>query len=82
MTEKQLEKRLAPWRPLRIGQRVISMTYHKGQAGTVKERLDTRIDGLGYYGVTMDESPNNTTDFVRYELKAIRRNRRLVVAKG
>jgi hypothetical protein len=81
MTEKQLAKRLAPWRPLCVGQRVVSLTYHKGQLGTVVERLGFRVDGLGYYGVKMDDSPTNTTDFVRCELKAVRRNRRLVVAK-
>ena len=77
MTEKQLAKRLAPWRPLRPGQRVMSRTYHKGKFGTVKERLDTRLDGLGYYGVTLDDSPTATTDFVRHELQPLRRHGRL-----
>jgi len=67
MTQKQLAKRLAPWRPLRVGQRVMSLTYHKGQLGTVVERLGHRIDGLGYYGVKMDESPDNI-DFTLQQL--------------
>lgn len=65
------EKKLAVWRPLKVGQHVRSTTYKKGAHGTVKERLDDSISGLGRYGVTLDNDPNNTADFCRYELQAI-----------
>jgi hypothetical protein len=82
MTEKQLARRLAPWRLLRPGQRVVSLTYQRGQSGTVIERLGARLDGFAYYGVKMDSAPTNTTDFLRFELKPLRRHRRLVIVKG
>lgn len=70
-------KKLAPWRVLAIGQQVESTTYKRGASGTVKERLESRIDGLCRYGVVLDNDKNNTADFCRWELKPIRRNGQL-----
>ena len=62
------EKKLAVWRPLKVGQRVKSRTYKKGSQGIVKERLDDSISGLARYGVVLEDDPNNTADFCRWEL--------------
>ena len=79
---EKLDIRLRPWRPLRVGLRVKVATickYRTGYLGYVKERLDTRLDGLGHYGVSMDcDGGSATTDFLRYELTPVREKGRLV----
>jgi hypothetical protein len=67
----KLEKKLAVWKPLKVGQKVRSNTYKKGSHGIVKERLDDQISGLGRYGIILEDDPKNTADFCRYELTAI-----------
>ena len=66
------EKKLAVWRPLKVGQHVRLNTYKKGSHGIVKERLDKVFSGLGRYGIILEHDLNNTADFCRYELSAIR----------
>lgn len=66
---RNIELLLSVWRPLKVGQRVrVACKYRRGKHGVVKERLDNLISGMARYGVTLDEDPNRTTDFVRAEL--------------
>lgn len=68
----KLERKLAVWKPLKIGQRVRSKTWRKGQCGYIFERLDDLISGLARYGVRLDNDPQNTADFCRYELVCLK----------
>ena len=65
-----IERKLSVWRPLKVGQRVVSKTWNKGASGTVVEALaGHQMNGLDKYGVKMDFN-DNVADFCRYELKA------------
>ena len=73
----KFETKLKAWRPLQVGHRVVSKTYHKGVTGTVIECLgpkDAPMNGLRRYGVRMDDDSRNIADFLRYELKRIPKN--------
>ena len=72
-----LETKLKPWRLLRPGTRVQSLTYKRGQRGSIAEvlrRPDDPLNGLLRYGVRLDDDPANVADFCRYEFKALPRN--------
>jgi hypothetical protein len=67
------EKQLSVWKPLKVGQRIkVTARYRNGQLGTVKERLDDFINGMGRYGVALDSCPDLTTDFCRHELTKVK----------
>lgn len=67
------EKFLQVWRPLNLGQRVrVTARYRRNERGTVIERCDDSISGMGRYGVRLD-ADKNTTDFVRAELSRVKR---------
>jgi len=71
-----LDRKLAVWKPLKVGMRVESKTWKKGVRGVVWERLGSEsepMNGLRRYGVRLDCS-ENVADFCRYELKVIPKN--------
>lgn len=71
-----IDKKLKVWSLLKIGDRVESKTYKKGERGTVWEKLgcaDELMNGLRRYGIKMDRC-GNVADFSRYELKKIKKN--------
>lgn len=72
MKKPSIDKLLGCWKPLKVGIAVrISGNYKNGWQGVIVERLDTRIDGLGRYGVKLDSAPSVTTDYVRAELQPL-----------
>jgi hypothetical protein len=64
------DKRIQAWRPLICGQRVMIVGKWKHrQHGTILERLDNDISGMGRYSVRIDCLPY-PADCCRHELKA------------
>lgn len=62
---------------LPAGARVRSVTrYRRGERGTVKERLNDRLDGMGAYVVALDSCPELETHFVRAELARVKKGGR------
>lgn len=57
--ELEYDRRFAAWRPLAVGDTVVVKSSDlRGARGRVEERLAHDVlDGLGLYGVRVDESP-------------------------
>jgi hypothetical protein len=65
------DKRIQPWRVLKVGQRVrLTGKWRKGWTGTIAERLDDLITGMARYAVRLDAdaNPGNASDLCRFEL--------------